>query len=235
MPALVGPVLQEAELARLVLIPGAGGIAWYWHRVVPLLEDAGHEAIAVDFPGDDRNAGLTVYADLTVEAIGAGYPILVAQSLGGFTAPLVCERVPVRMLVFVNAMIPAPGETPGEWGENTGAAPARTEAAHRGGYSPDFDLVTYFFHDVPADVVEQGEAREREEADTIFSKPCRFQAWPDVPIRVIAGRDDRLFPIGFQRRVAKERLGVAVDELAGGHLIALSNPRGLVDQLLTYL
>jgi hypothetical protein len=35
--------------------------------------------------------------------------------------------------------------------------------------------------------------------------------------------------------VAKKRLGVAVDELAGGHLIALSNPRGLVDELLTYL
>ncbi len=31
-----------------VLIPGAGGAAWYWHRVVPLLQEAGHEAIAVD-------------------------------------------------------------------------------------------------------------------------------------------------------------------------------------------
>jgi pimeloyl-ACP methyl ester carboxylesterase len=173
VPALGGIVLQEAELASFVLIPGAGGISWYWHRVVPLLEDAGHEAIAVDLPGDDPNAGLTAYANLTVEATGSSHPILVAQSLGGFTAPLVCERVPVRMLVFVNAMIPAPGETPGEWGEKTGAATARTEAAHRGGYSPDFDLVTYFFHDVPADVVEQGEAHEREEADTIF-RPGRM-------------------------------------------------------------
>jgi len=222
-------------MATFVLIPGAGGIAWYWHRVVPLLEDAGHEAIAVDLPGDDRNAGLTDYAYLTVEAIGSSHPILVAQSLGGFTAPLVCERVPVRLLVFVNAMIPAPDETPGEWGENTRAAAVRTEAAHRGGYSSNFDLVTYFFHDVPADVVEQGEAHEREEADTIFSTPCRFQAWPDVPIRVIAGRDDRLFPIEFQRRVAKERFGVAIDELPGGHLVALSNPRSLVNQLLSYI
>ena len=69
----------------------------------------------------------------------------------------------------------------------------------------------------------------------IFGEPCRFRAWPEVPIHVIAGRDDRLFPIEFQRRVARERLGVAVDELAGGHLIALSNPRSLADQLLTYL
>lgn len=222
-------------MASFVFIPGAGGVAWYWHRVAPLLGDAGHEAIAVDLPGDDPDAGLSAYADRTVAAIGASHPILVAQSLGGFTAPLVCERVRARMLVLVNAMIPIPGETPGEWGKNTGAATARAEAAHRGGYSPEFNVATYFFHDVPPDVIEQGEAHEREEAETIFSEPCRFRAWPNVPIRVIAGRDDRLFPIGFQRRVARERLAVDVDELAGGHLVALSNPRGLVEGLLTLL
>ena len=57
-------------------------------------------------------------------------------------------------------------------------------------------------------------------------------AWPDVPIHVIAGRDDRFFPIDFQHRVARERLGVTVDELPGGHLLALSSPRALADQLL---
>jgi pimeloyl-ACP methyl ester carboxylesterase len=222
-------------MASFVLIPGAGGVAWYWHRVAPLLGDAGHEAIAVELPGDDPNAGLSAYADRTVAAIGASHPILVAQSLGGFTAPLVCERVRARMLVFVNAMIPIPGETPGEWGKNTGAATARTEAARRGGYSADFDVVTYFLHDVPADVVKQDDAHVRDEAEAIFREPCRFQGWPEAPIHVIAGRDDRLFPIEFQRRVARERLDVAVDELAGGHLIALSNPRGLADKLLTYL
>jgi len=36
--------------------------------------------------------------------------ILVAQSLAGFTAPLVWDRAALRMLVFVNAMIPRPGE-----------------------------------------------------------------------------------------------------------------------------
>jgi pimeloyl-ACP methyl ester carboxylesterase len=222
-------------LASFVLIPGAGGLALYWHRVVPLLEAAGHEVTAVDLPGDDPQAGLSAYADRTVEAIGTRNVILVAQSLGGFTAPLVCERVRVRVLVFVNAMIPAPGETAGEWGDNTGAALARTEAARHGGYGSDFDLATYFFHDVPPEIIKQGETQDRSEAETIFGEPCRFGGWPDVPIHVIAGRDDRLFPVDFQRRVAKERLGVTVDELSGGHLVALSNPRGLADQLLSYL
>jgi len=222
-------------MAAFVLVPGAGGAAWYWHRVVPLLEKAKHEAIAVDLPGADEHAGLSAYADRVVESVGPRDVVLVAQSLGGFTAPLVCARVGVRMVVFVNAMIPVPGEAAGEWWDSTGATAARTAAAHRGGYSPNFDVATYFLHDVPSKIVEQGETHQRPEADIVFGEPCRFDAWPEVPIHVIAGRDDRFFPIDFQRRVARERLRIAVDEIAGGHLLALSNPRGLVDQLLGYL
>jgi pimeloyl-ACP methyl ester carboxylesterase len=221
-------------MATFILVPGAGGVAWYWHRVVQLLEEAEHVAIAVDLPGNDEQAGLSVYADRVVEAIGTRRVVLVAQSLGGFTAPLVCEQVAVRMLVLVNAMIPVPGETAGEWWDNTGAVAARRAAAHRGGYSTNVDLATYFVHDVPPEIIKQGEAHQRSEADIVFGEPCHFEAWPKIPIRVIAGRDDRFFPIEFQRRVARERLNVAIDELPGGHLIALSNPRGLIHQLLNY-
>jgi pimeloyl-ACP methyl ester carboxylesterase len=219
-------------MASFVLIPGAGGVAWYWHRVVPLLREAGHEAIAVDLPGDDEHAGLAAYADRVVEAIGARHPVLVAQSLGGFTAPLVCARVPVEVLVFVNAMIPVPGETAGAWWENTGATPAREEAARQGGYSEKFDIDTYFLQDVPPEVLKEGESQQRPQAEIVFGEPCRFASWPSVPIRVIAGRDDRFFPVDFQRRVARERLQLEVDEVPGGHLVALSNPEGLVKQLL---
>jgi pimeloyl-ACP methyl ester carboxylesterase len=224
------------EMAAFVLIPGAGGVAWYWHRVVPLLERRKHEAIAVDLPGDDDRAGLVAYADRVIEAIGSRRDVvLVAQSLGGFTAPLVCARVRVAMLVFVNAMIPVSGETPGEWWDNTGSIAARNTAAERGGYGTTVDLDTYFLHDVPPEVVKQGEAHQRPEADIVFGERCNFEGWPDAPIHVIAGRDDRFFPIEFQRRLARERLHVTVDELAGGHLVSLSNPHGLVDLLLDYV
>ncbi|MGH8917406.1 MAG: alpha/beta fold hydrolase, partial [Actinomycetes bacterium] len=99
-------------MSTFVLIPGAGGAAWYWHRVAPRLRAAGHDAIAVDLPGDDENAGLGGYARLVTSAIGGREDVmLVAQPLGGFTAPLVATAVPVLGLVFVNAMIPQPGET----------------------------------------------------------------------------------------------------------------------------
>jgi pimeloyl-ACP methyl ester carboxylesterase len=222
-------------MTTFVFIPGAGGVAWYWHRVVRLLEEAQHEAVAVDLPGDDEHAGLSVYTDRILEAIGTRDVVLVAQSLGGFTAPLVCARAPVQMLVFVNGMIPVPGETAGEWWDNTRSIAARVAAAQRGGYSTDFDLATYFLHDLAAETIRKGEAHERREADIVFGEPCRFEAWPEVPIHVIAGSDDRFFPFDFQRRVAQARLRVTVEELPGGHLLALANPHGLAGKLLGYV
>jgi pimeloyl-ACP methyl ester carboxylesterase len=223
-------------MATFVLIPGAGGAAWYWHRVVPLLEAAQHAAIPVELPGDDESAGVQVYAERVVGAIGGRTNVvLVAQSLGGFTAPLVCARAPVQQLIFVNAMIPMPGETAGAWWKNTGSEAARRNAAERVGYGAEFDLHTYFLHDVPPDVIAAGESHQHEEAATIFRDACSFDAWPKIPTHVIAGSDDRFFPVDFQRRVAKERLGLPLEELPGGHLIALSNPQALADQLLSYL
>jgi pimeloyl-ACP methyl ester carboxylesterase len=222
-------------MASFVLVPGAGGMAWYWHRVVPLIRAAGHEAIAVDLPGDDRQAGLAAYAEIVVRAIAARSDvILVAQSLAGFTAPLVCARRPVRMLVFVNAMIPKPGETAGAWWGATGAVEAREQAAARHGYPTQFDAETYFLHDVPQDVLRAGPKQPREEAETVFAEPCRFERWPDIPVRVLAGRDDRFFPIEFQRRVARERLAMDLEDIPGGHLVALSNPQGLTERLVAY-
>jgi pimeloyl-ACP methyl ester carboxylesterase len=224
-------------MSTFVLIPGAGGAAWYWHRVVPLLEAAKHKAIAVDLPGDDERAGLTTYADRVMDAIGEKTTevVLVAQSLGGFTAPLACARASVSRLVFVNAMIPVPGETAGDWWKNTSWDSERTAAARLAGYSPEFDVATYFLHDVPPEIVARGAAYARAEAKIVFTEACQFDAWPEAPLHVIAGRGDRFFPIELQRRLARERLGLPLDELPGGHLLALSNPQGLVDQLLQYL
>ena len=184
----------DPQGASFVLIPGAGGMAWYWHRVVRLLEQAHREAIAVDLPGDDESAGLGDYAEIVVRAIGQrANVILVAQSLGGFTAPLVCARAAVRTLVFVNAMIPRPGETAGAWWENTGAVQARMAAAKSGGYSTEFDVPIYFLHDVPDAVLREGPAHQREQAQIVFKEPCRFQRWPQVPTHVLASTDDRFF------------------------------------------
>ena len=175
--------MSNCEGASFVLIPGAGGMAWYWHRVVKLLDEAGREAIAVELPGDNDQAGLADYAEIVVRAIGTrADPILVAQSLGGFTAPLVCEQAAIGTLVLVNAMIPLPGETAGAWWENTGAVQARIAAAERAGYSAEFDVQTYFLHDVPAAMLQAGPG-PREQAELVFREKCKFRGWPRIPCR----------------------------------------------------
>jgi pimeloyl-ACP methyl ester carboxylesterase len=222
-------------MVTYVLVPGAGGAAWYWSRVVPLLEAAGAPAVAVDLPGDDPQAGLDDYVDRVV-AVADGHPdvVLVGQSLGAFSASWAATRVPAAGLILVNPMIPVPGETPGEWWDATGQSAARRANEQREGRDPDapFDLVTTFLHDVPPEVVAEGEPHQREEAGAVFESPWAVEAWPDVPIRVIAGAADRFFPLAFQQRVAAERLGTDVAVIPGGHLCALSRPDELSASLL---
>lgn len=201
-------------------------------RVVPLLERAGHDAIAVDLPGDDPRAGLPEYRDIVVRAIGTRqHVVLVALSLGGFTAPMVCERARPERLVFLNAMIPEPNETPGAWWKHTHQAEARIAAAKRGGYTTDFDVATYFLHDIPPDVLG-AMPPPRDEAANVFEDRCEFAKWPDLPIKVVAGRDDRFFPLEFQERIAKARLGLPVHAIPGGHLASVSHPEALAAELM---
>jgi len=223
---------------HVVLVPGAGGTAWYWHRVVPLLEGAGHTAAAIDLPGDDEAAGLPEYAELVLAgADGHDDVVLVGQSLGAFSAvlaarDLVARGTPPRSLVLLNAMIPVPGETPGAWWDDVDQATARVEAARAGGWREEFDLDTCFLHDVDPDVAAEGEPYQRPEADVVFSSVCDIDRWPDVPTVVISGADDRFFPLALQQRLARERLGVEPRVVPGGHLAALSEPEAFVDALL---
>jgi pimeloyl-ACP methyl ester carboxylesterase len=222
-------------MTTFLLIPGAGGAAWYWHRLVPELRRRGQEAVAVDLPAGDDAAGLPEYTEAAVRAAGdvAGDLVVVGQSMGGLTAPIVCTRLPATRLVLLNAMIPVPGETGGAWWASTGQDEARR--AHDAGEGRDpegpFDPLVYFFHDVPDEVTREAMAGEPPQSGTPFGQPWPLSAWPDVPTEVLTGREDRLFPAEFQARVANERLGRAPTLLPGGHLLALSRPVELADAL----
>lgn len=205
-------------MTTFVLVPGAGGDGWYWSPVAALLREAGHDAVAIDLPADDEDAGLAEYADVIVEAIdGRAGVVVAAHSLGAFSAPLAADRADVAALLLVAPMIPRPGESFDGWGEAT--AEGRRDA-------PPYDDVESFFHDVPEALVAEALARpERPEASRACAEPWPLKAWPDVPTRVLVGRHDRLFPHTFARALARERLGVEADTIDAGHLPALAKPR----------
>ena len=222
-------------MSAIILIPGAGGNASYWQWVEPLLRARGHDVVAVDLPSGDERAGVPEYAEATVAAIGARTrPVLVAQSLGAFTAAAVAERIPVQAVVFVHGMIPAPGETAGAWWDVTGQSQAMREAAIADGRDPEWDDDALFFHDIPADRI----AVVRSEGDPPQTmKPFESavgDGWRGVPVRAVAGAGDRLFPLAFMQRIARERLGIDPDVLDSGHLSAISHPDELAELLDRY-
>lgn len=236
-------------MAVFLLIPGAGGEASYWNRLAPLLIGRGHQAIPVQLPAADDRAGLQAYADqasATLRAAprraDAGPLVVVAQSMGGLSAPLVAQRELAAQIVLLNAMTPRPGETGGQWWGNTGQAQASADYVRRLGL-PDgradgqpFDVDAMFFHDLPPQVRDELLAGpEPAQSDRPFEDPWPLDRWPGIPTRFLQGRDDRLFPLEFQRRVVRERLGLDVEELPGGHLLALSQPAALTDALLSGL
>ena len=140
-------------------------------------------------------AGWSEYADAVVEAIGdrRGDLVLVAQSLGGFTAPLVAERVPVELIVLVTAMVPRPGETGDEWWANTGTA----EAIARSGTSPR--TPSLFVQDVPHDVLAAA-GEPRDQSGTPMGQPFALDGWPDVPDAVPALHGRPLLPTCLDAR-----------------------------------
>jgi pimeloyl-ACP methyl ester carboxylesterase len=224
-------------MSTFVLIHGAGDVGWYWHLVESELRARGHDVVAPDLPGDDESAELGDYADAVIDAIGERKDlIVVGQSFGGFTAPLVADRLPVDILVFVAGMVPSPGEPPGDWWANTGYGKAvREQAARDGGLTGNDDPFVTYYHDVPRKLAEQAMSKERAHpSQASMAAPWPLEALPDVPTKFVLCAEDRFFPPDFLRRVVAERLRIVPDEIAAGHCVALSRPKELSEILVRY-
>ncbi len=226
-------------MATFVLVHGAAVDSWYWGPLAAELRAGGHDVVAPDLPCDDDSAGLAEYTDAVVEAIGDRRDlVVVAHSLGGFTGPLVCDKLPVRLLVMLQAQVPAPGESPGAWWGNTGYGPAREEADRLRGVAEgtEEDTLTLVLHDTPPELAAEFVAKhQRAQTATPFGRPWPLDAWPDVPTRFILASDDRFFPPAFMRKTVVERLGIQPDEMPGDHCPMLGHPKELAERLEAYL
>ena len=160
-------------MSTFVLVPGAGSGPWTWETVANRLREDGHQAIPVDLPCEDPSAGLSDYADAALAAIGDRRDaVLVAQSLGAFTAALVSTLVPVAMLVYINAMIPLPGESPGAWWANTGWEDAVRDDLERYGQPNEWgpaELSAMFMNDASTELAQEAGRQARTQASAPFA------------------------------------------------------------------
>jgi pimeloyl-ACP methyl ester carboxylesterase len=107
-------------MARFLLVHGAMGGAWVWERVISGLRAAGHEAEAIDLPGQGADTtplaeiNLSRYADAVCDALAGGPPaVLTGHSMGGMVVTQAAARRPelVARLIYVSAFLPQPGQS----------------------------------------------------------------------------------------------------------------------------
>jgi len=213
-----------------VPVYAAGDSAWSWQFVASELRARGHELVASELPTEPTSS-LGDYADAIVAAIGdRPRVVLVAHSFGGFTAPLVCARRPIDAIVYVAAMVPAPGEPPADWWTNTGHATARPKA------DAERDDAWTYYHDVPPALVAEAPHHARAyPSERAYHDPWPLAAMPEVATRFLLCREDRLFPAAWLRSVVQARLGIEADEIESGHCVNLSKPAELAAKLAAYV
>lgn len=224
-------------MTTFALIHGAWHGAWCWERLAPELERLGHRVHAVDLPCEDAAATFTTYADVVVRAL-EGEPedvVVVGHSLAGMTIPLVAARRPVRRLVFLCALIAAPGRS---FDEQFGAEPGMLLPGYAAGLGEPDEQGRRSWVDfaVARDTLysdcREADARAvfhrlRPQARAPYSEPCPLDALPDVERSYVMCADDRIVGPDWSRRAARERLAVEPVEIPGGHSPFLSRPADL--------
>lgn len=135
-------------MANFVLVHGAWHGGWCWRDVVPPLTRAGHRVHAVTLTGVGERMHLmtpaiTLETHITdvanaIEMEEMDQLVLVVHSYGGMIGTAIADRMPQRLrhLVYVDAVVPRPGES---WSSTQASATreARLVAAEA---SPDFSF-----------------------------------------------------------------------------------------------
>jgi len=191
----------------------------------------------MDLPCEDRTASFFDYSDAVRAALGdASEVVLVGHSMAGITIPLVALSRPVRLLVFLCALVPdQPGDTT-EGGPQThpdGAFDAlvRHEDGSHSWPSAETAART-LYQDCRPELVDSAFARLRPQQTALWDGWSPIERWPEVAIASIHCRDDRAVNPAWSSWIARNRLGVR-DRLRPGLLGRRSgNQRGLGDDRL---
>jgi pimeloyl-ACP methyl ester carboxylesterase len=222
-------------MTTFCLIHGSGQGPEGWKLLVQELERRGHRTLTPALDVGRTDEGLVYHAETIVEALkrsGLQSPevVCVAHSASGMYLPLVAERWPPRRMVFLAAAIPRPGLSVMD---QLRADPSMLNPAWLGKNPMEDDVaVEFVFHDCPPERLDWAlSTRIYFYAKRAMEETCPLSAWPAVPASYIVCADDRTITPAWQRRSAREWLGVEPVELPGGHAPHVSRPEVLADAL----
>jgi pimeloyl-ACP methyl ester carboxylesterase len=212
------------------LVHGGQQGAWCFEPLSAELERRGHRAVAIDLPIGDPGAGASEYADAVVASLRGvdGEVIVVGHSLGGLTLPLIAQRRPARMLVFLCAAVPVPGTS---LAEVIGADPNLLAGDAGRHLTPREEARRVFFPDCPPEIQEWALDRQRAQCEKPHREVTPLREWPPTPTVVVHGLADRCISIERGRRVAARLFGCKPVEIDEGHFPFLTNVALVADNL----
>jgi pimeloyl-ACP methyl ester carboxylesterase len=218
-------------VATFGLLHGAWQDSSCWDPVAQRLEGLGHSTVAPDLPLDDPEAGYRQRAIPAIDALdGArGEVIVVAHSQSSAVGPLVVDRRPVSLLVYLSPRmggIELPDGAPPPFREGFPFPPALANGATA--WDPAVARNAMYPRLAP-DIAEKMAEHLRPMAMPPDDYP--LEEHPDVACALIYATEDEIFDPAFERFVAREVLGVEPIELHGGHFQMVENPDAVAELL----
>jgi pimeloyl-ACP methyl ester carboxylesterase len=233
-------------MSQIVLVHGAWGGAWIWRHVLPGLRAAGHEVHAVTLTGDGerahlRHAGITLRTHIDdvvglVEAEELSDIALVGHSYAGQVITGAADALAgrVRQLIYVDAMVPLPGEGWGSKHPPEVVAARQAAAAANGNALPAPD---------PADFGLSGAERDwllRRQVPHPFgpyreAMPFDGDRWRALPRAFVDCTSPAYPTIAGSRQRVREQGDWTLVEMPSGHCPMVSMPTAFTAVLLTLL
>jgi len=235
-------------MSSFVLIHGSWHGGWCWRKIIPLLRDAGHEAVAPDLPAhgsdpaDPSAVTLSDYADRICQAVARCREpvVLVGHSMGGAAITQAAKRCAEALasLVYLTAFVPDDGESLVE------QAARDTASLINGAVVGDTVAGTLSFADEAARDCFYGDcsledelfARENlcQEPISPLTVPLELAdaAHPRLPRVYIECAKDRAVTLEMQRRIHRDGGFDRVHTLETSHSPFFSAPQALARLLL---
>lgn len=216
---------QGTTRPTIVLVHGAFADATAWQAVVPLLQRAGYNVIAVQNP----LTSLATDVATTKRAIDAqrGPVVAVGHSYGGAVITGAAAGNPnVKSLVYIAAFAPDAGEPVGAHNQQYPSDLGKALVPDAAGF---VYIDTAKYHDVFAGDLPVRQTRvmavaQKPIVGSAFGEAVPTAAWRTIPSWYLVAQDDRAINPELERFYAR-RMKARTSEVKSSHLPFISHPQ----------
>jgi pimeloyl-ACP methyl ester carboxylesterase len=223
-PSSVAAEAVARGARNVVLVHGAWADGSSWSKVIPLLEKAGLNAVAVQNPLTSLDDDLA--ATKRAIALQDGPVILVGHSWAGVVITEAGANPKVVGLVYVAAFAPDVGEAVGDLGKDFPPPPGAAELrAAADGYltMTTKGVMEDFAPDLPVAQRKLIAATQGATNGAVFGAKVANAAWKTKPTWYIVAGNDRMIQPDLERKFAKT-MNAKTITLPSSHVAMLSHP-----------